>query len=127
MRLNTTRLTQRLISVLSGEGRLAERLSLDRRVSKYIRIFGLRADSARLLDQLAQSNGRLVGYEDVFRANSRFGRVVDLRPRSPECCMVDIRERVGSDAIETVKDAGWRLTPLGRLRTQRARGVELKL
>lgn len=123
MRLDLAQLSQRLVHVVVGGKSLRDRRAADRRRALYNNAFGLRADAACLLDQLAQANGRLVHLQDAARTIGRRGQVIDMRPRPPEICMIEIRERLGADAIETVRAVSWRLTPLGRLRTMRARGT----
>ena len=127
MRLDLAHLPQRLVSIVVGGPSLPARRSADRRRILYHQVFGLRPDAACLLDQLVQADGRLVTNQDALRIIGRRGQVVDLRPRSPEVCMLDIRTKVGSDAVETVRDCAWRITPLGRIRAARARGVVFNL
>lgn len=124
MRLDLAQLSQRLVHVVVGGKSLRDRRAADRRRAIYHNAFGLRADAACLLDQLAQADGRLVHLQDAARTIGRRGQVLDMRPRPPEICMIEIRERLGPDAIETVRAVSWRLTPLGRLRIMRARGVQ---
>lgn len=121
MRIDVAHLSQ-LVMVIIGGPSQEERRAADRRRASYHRAFGLRRDAACLLDQLVEANGDLVHYADAARSIGRRGQVVDWRPRSPEVCMAEIREAVGSDAVETVDLTGWRLTPLGRFRARRARG-----
>ena len=113
----------RMVQVVVGGESLKTRRAADRRRALYHQAFGLRPDATCLLDQLAQANGRLVTNQAALRTIGRRGQVVDLRPRSPEVCMIDIRQKVGADAVETVRGCSWRLTPLGRLRVMRAQGV----
>lgn len=123
MRLDLGQLSQRLVLVVVGGASLRDRRAADRRRATYHTVYGLRADAACLLDQLAQAGGQLVHRHEAVRTIGRRGQVVDMRPRSPEICMIEIRERLGSDAIETVRECSWRLTPLGRLRTMQAQGA----
>lgn len=127
MRLDLAGLPQRLVLVVVGGGSLRERRAADRRRANYHKVFGLRTDAACLLDQMAEAQGRLIHRHDAVRTIGRRGQVVDLRPRSPELCMMEIRAKVGADAIETVRDCSWRLTPLGRLRTRQAQGERFVL
>lgn len=124
MRIDLAKLSQQLVLVVVGGGSLRGRRAADRRRANYHTAFGLRADAACLLDQMAEARGALIHRHDAVRTIGRRGQVVDLRPRSPELCMMEIREKMGSDSIETVRDCSWRLTPLGRLRAMRALGFK---
>lgn len=125
MRLSLSRLGARLALVMGDDGSLPDRIAADRRRARYSNALGLRYDAACLLDQLALAKGRLVHLRDAAKYVGRHGRVVELRPRTPEICMIEIRARLGADAIETVHEISWRLSPLGRLRAMRAQGFAL--
>lgn len=117
----------RMVQVVVGGESLKARRAADSRRTLYRQAFGLRPDATCLLDQLVQANGRLVTNQEALRTIGRRGQVVDLRPRSPELCMIDIRQKVGTDAVETVRECNWRLTPLGRLRARQALGERFVL
>jgi len=113
----------RMVMVIATGPSLGSRKAADRRRLQYFTAFDLPADAACLLDQIAVANGRLVHSAQARRRIGRRGQVMHPNPRPPEVCIVEIREILGADAIETVRGASWRITPLGRLRTMRARGV----
>lgn len=121
MQIDLPRLSE-LVTLITGGPSFEERQAADRRTAQYFHAFGLQRDSACLLDQLAQADGSVpVSPGEARKAIGRRGRIVNLRARTPDLCMAEIRAKVGADAIETVED-GWRLSPLGRLRTRKARG-----
>ncbi|WP_438852459.1 hypothetical protein [Brevundimonas nasdae] len=121
MRLDFARLTQLLNPIIPGPSK-ADRRAADARKALFRAAFGLRPDAVSLLDRLHQANGDFVDRPDALEAVRAPGRVVTLRPRSPELCMIEIRERVGADAIESFRDCKWRITPFGRLRLRLALG-----
>jgi hypothetical protein len=127
MHIDIPRLSE-LVTLIIGGPSMDERLEADRRVARYFSAYGLRRDAACLLDQLAQAKTcDPISPAEAKRVLGRRGQVVNLRPRTPDLCMAEIREKVGGDAIETVEGYGWRLTPLGRLRARRAQGEGLQL
>jgi hypothetical protein len=116
-----------LVTLIIGGPSMDERLEADRRVARYFNAYGLQRDAACLLDQLAQSVGSApVSPAQARKVIGQRGRIVNLRARTPDLCMAEIRAKVGADAIETVDD-GWRLSPLGRYRTRRVQGEGLVL
>lgn len=127
MHIDIPRLSE-LVTLIIGGPSMDERLEADRRVARYFNAYVLRRDAACLLDQLAQAkNSDPISPSEAKRVLGRRGQVVNLRPRTPDLCIAEIREKVGGDAIETVEGYGWRLTPLGRLRARRAQGEGLQL
>ena len=126
MQIDIPRLSE-LVTLITGGPSYEERQAADRRTAQYFHAFGLQRDAACLLDQLAQAEGRApVSPAEARKAIGRRGRIVNMRARTPDLCMAEIRAKVGADAIETVDD-GWRLSPLGRFRVHRARGGNLDL
>jgi hypothetical protein len=126
MQIEIPRLSE-LVTLITGGPSFEERQAADRRTAQYYNAFGLQRDAACLLDQLAQAVGSApVSPGEARKAIGRRGRIVNLRARTPDLCMAEIRTKVGADAIETVED-GWRLSPLGRLRTRNARGEGIDL
>ena len=126
MQIEIPRLSE-LVTLITGGPSFEERQAADRRSAQYYNAFGLQRDAACLLDQLAQAVGSApVSPSEARKAIGRRGRIVNLRSRSPDLCMAEIRAKVGADAIETVED-GWRLSPLGRFRTRNARGEGIDL
>ena len=121
MQIDLPRLSE-LVTLITGGPSYEERQAADRRTAQYFHAFGLQRDAACLLDQLAQAVGRApVSPGEARKAIGRRGRIVNMRARTPDLCMAEIRAKVGADAIETVDD-GWRLSPLGRFRTRQALG-----
>lgn len=126
MQIEIPRLSE-LVTLITGGPSFEERQAADRRTAQYFNAFGLQRDAACLLDQLAQAVGSSpVSPGEARKAIGRRGRIVNLRARTPDLCMAEIRAKVGADAIETVED-GWRLSPLGRFRTRNARGEGVDL
>lgn len=127
MQIEIPRLSE-LVTLFTGGPSLDDRQAADRRIARYFNAYGLRRDAACLLDQLAQAkDSDPISPSEAKRVLGRRGQVVNLRPRTPDLCMAEIRAKVGGDAIETVEGYGWRLTPLGRLRARRAQGEGLRL
>lgn len=127
MHFDIPRLTE-LVTLFTGGPSMGDRLAADRRIARYFNAYGLRRDAACLLDQLAQAKtSDPISPSEAKRVLGRRGQVVNLRPRTPDLCMAEIREKIGGDAIETVEGYGWRLTPLGRFRARRAQGESLQL
>lgn len=126
MQIEIPRLSE-LVTLITGGPSFEERQAADRRAAQFFSAFGLQRDAACLLDQLAQADGSApVSPADARRAIGRRGRIVNLRTRTPDLCMAEIRAKVGADAIETVED-GWKLSPLGRFRTRMALGERIAL
>ncbi len=126
MQIDIPRLSE-LVTLITGGPSYEERQAADRRTAQYLHAFGLQRDAACLLDQLAQAVGRVaVSPAEARKAIGRRGRIVNMRARTPDLCMAEIRAKVGPDAIETVDD-GWRLSPLGRFRTRQALGDGVNL
>lgn len=126
MHIEIPRLSE-LVTLFTGGAGQQERLEADRRTARYYTAFGLQRDAACLFDQLAQVEGSLpITHDQARRAIGRRGQVIAMRTRSPDLCMAEIRAKVGADAVETVEE-GWRLSPLGRIRSRRALGESFVL
>lgn len=121
MRVDLIRLTQLLNPIIPGPTAAARRAA-DERKARFSAAFGLRPDAVSMLDRLHQANGDFVERPDALQAIRSPGRIVTLRPRSPEICMIEIRERIGADAVETFRECNWRITAFGRFRLRVALG-----
>ncbi len=88
--------------------------------------FGVQPRIAWMMQALHRARG-LLARDFVLEHMPRVDRVVVLHPHTPDVYMHGVRAALGSDAIQTMRGEGWRLTPLGRLRIMRALGEEISL
>lgn len=82
--------------------------------------FGMPPGPTWLLSRLIAADGRLVPRASLLDAIPSSDRSVERTVKAVDVYMVKIRRVLGFDAIETVWAQGYRLTPLGRLRTRMA-------